>query len=228
MPQNENNLTYVELATKIPPKRSVIWLHGLGADGHDFVPIVQELHLDENLGIRFIFPHAPIMPVAINNNYEMRAWFNLYSLSFESQVDQAGIMKSVEGLKELIQQEQNRGIASENILLAGFSQGAVIALTTGITFPEPLAGIIALSTYLPFAQEVIVNNTANQQIPIFMAHGTEDPLLPYELGEMSYEVLKQAGFPITWHSYPMPHSVCPEEIKDLRNWLIKLFKQEHA
>lgn len=216
----EENFDCVIIEPPLAAKRSVIWLHGLGADGNDFVPIVPELHLPSSLSVRFIFPHAPIMPVTLNNGYEMRSWFDIYSLSRESEVDMQGITASIGTVNQLIAAEVARGIPTQNIVLAGFSQGGVIALLAGLSYPKQLGGILALSTYLPISPVILQNaNAANRQIPIFIAHGTQDPVLPYALGEGTAAFLRQAHYPISWHSYPMPHSVCPDEIKDISDWL---------
>lgn len=211
---------YIELSPDTTPKATVIWLHGLGADGADFVPIVPELHLPSSLAIRFIFPHAPIMPVTINGGYEMRAWFDIYGAKIDSKIDEAGMAGSVAIVQQLIAQEVEKGIATENIILAGFSQGAVIALQTGLCYPKPLAGILALSGYLPNAASVLQGaSEANRSIPIFIAHGTEDTIVPHALGQATRMGLEQAGYAVSWHSYPMAHSVCGEEIGDISAWL---------
>jgi phospholipase/carboxylesterase len=216
-------LPSIELELSSPIKKSIIWLHGLGADGSDFVPVAYELNLP--IGVRFIFPHAPIMPVTINNDHKMRAWYDIYSLSSHSKTDVQGIQKSVAEVKKLIEREVERGMETTDILLAGFSQGAAIALSCGITYNNSLGGIIALSGYLPLANEVLKNNKFNTHIPIFLAHGTEDPIVPYALGKATYLALKEAGLEIDWHSYAMGHSVCGEEINDISQWL-KLSKHK--
>lgn len=213
-------LSSIEIETGTPAKKSVIWLHGLGADGSDFVPIVPELHLPKDLNVRFIFPHAPIMPITINNGYEMRAWYDILSLSINTHVDITGITKSMSLVEQLINKEVERGIATSDIILAGFSQGAAIALTTGLCYSKPLAGILALSGYLPLPNETLEKaNGVNRQTPLFIAHGTEDPIVPYALGKATYVALQQAGYKASWHSYQMPHSVCAAEIQDMSQWL---------
>lgn len=198
----------------------VIWLHGLGADGHDFVPIVPELQLPPSLPVRFIFPHAPIMPVTVNGGYAMRAWYDIYGVSIDTKIDAAGITNSVRQLEQYIAHEIEQGIPTANIVLAGFSQGAVIALTTGLGYTQTLGGIIALSGYLPLADHVLQHaNPANMSTPIFLAHGTQDTIVPFKLGEMTREHLEKAGYKVSWHDYPMPHSVCNEEIRDISQWL---------
>jgi phospholipase/carboxylesterase len=210
-----------------PPGRAathtIIWLHGLGADGNDFAGIAHKLHFPNTMGMRYILPHAPIMPITINNGYQMRAWFDIVDLSRLAKFDEAGIERSVKAIESLIAKEEARGIPSNHIFLAGFSQGAVIALTTGITYKKPLAGIIALSGYLPNAAHVIEQaSLTNKTIPIFLAHGTQDGIVPFMLGEETHQVLEQANFPVSWHRYAMEHSVCVEEIRDINGWLVQL------
>lgn len=221
MTMNEEKLlTYKEIAVGNPVTKSVIWLHGLGADSSDFVPIVPELHLPAHTGVRFIFPDAPIMPVSINNGYQMPAWFDIYGIDLAGKFDVRGMEKSVQQINQLIAHEISRGVPSKNIVLAGFSQGAVIAMMTGITYEAPLAGIIALSGYLPLADQLFKRaSVANKAIPIFLAHGTEDPIVPYALGKSTYAALTSANFPVTWRSYPIPHSVSAQEIQDISTWL---------
>lgn len=218
-------LTYIEIEPPVSAKHSVIVLHGLGADGSDFVPIIPELRLPENLGIRFVFPSAPVMPVSINNGYRMRAWYDITPATFIGQHDEAGINKSMDEVDKLIANEVARGIPSKNIVLAGFSQGAVIALTTGLRSKLPLGGIIALSGYLPLGT-INPQKTcaANQQIPIFIAHGTDDSMVPYALGKAAYTSLQSAHYPVTWHSYPVAHTVCAEEVNDISQWLQRLWR----
>lgn len=210
-------LSSIEVETSPDVKASVIWLHGLGADGNDFVPLVPELHIPASLGIRFIFPHAPVMPVTINNGYEMRAWYDILSLSTEAPPDHSGIAKSNLAVRRLIEKEITRGIPAHRIILAGFSQGAVIALNTALTYPSPLAGILALSGYL--IQEGL---DRTPKIPIFLAHGSADKIVPFILGEMACQSLLKAGFPVTWKSYAMEHQVCTKEINDIREWLLNV------
>lgn len=213
-------LSCIEINPDTTAKHSIIWLHGLGADGNDFVSIVPELRLPNELAVRFIFPHAPIIPVTINNGYEMRAWFDIIALSREAAIDKTGIMASIQQIENLIEREISRGIAANNIILAGFSQGAVIALTLGLRRTTPLAGLIALSGYLPLADETMqLANAAAKQMPIFLAHGTEDAVVPFPLGKMTYATLKEAHCNISWHAYPMGHSVCIEEIRELGEWV---------
>ena len=168
-----------------------------------------------------MFPDAPVMPITINSGYEMRAWYDIVAPDLHGNVDHSGIQQSVRDVHQLIQNEVDRGIAPANIILAGFSQGAVMALTTGLCYPQRLGGLIALSGYLPLMDDVFEQATpANNQTPIFIAHGTEDALVPYVLGKAVYVALEQAGYPVTWHSYPMQHTVCLEEVKDMSVWLL--------
>jgi len=218
----------VEVASGASPEGSVIWLHGLGADGHDFEPIVPQLGLAGQLGLRFVFPHAPMRPVTINGGMTMRAWYDIITLDRGGAQDEIGIRESGEQLKMLVERERERGMPYEKIVLAGFSQGGAIALHTALRFPQRLAGLMALSTYLPlpgsFDEEVAGNSEAqSNELPVFMAHGSFDPMLPMALGQQSHEVLEKAGYEVEWHEYPMAHAVCPEEIGDIRNWLLSVF-----
>src|SRR3990167_2308807 len=207
-------LSSIEINPSTLANSSVIWLHGLGADGNDFVPIIPELGLPADLPVRFIFPNAPKKPVTINNGYVMPAWYDIVSLNIDQRADQVGLTNSVKLIEQFIDNEIKLGISSEKIILAGFSQGAVIALTTGLCCQKKLGGVIALSGYLPFAQELSKKRSSiNQDMPIFVAHGTEDSVVPYALGENTCDFLKTHHYPVSWHSYSMPHSVCIEEIK---------------
>lgn len=197
----------------------IIWLHGLGADGSDFVPIVQQLPLPETLGVKFIFPHAPIRPVAINNNFAMRAWFDIYSLNRLERHDHAGTEASEAGIRRLIE-KQLEHFPSEKIMLAGFSQGGAMALFAGLRFPQKLGGIIALSTYLPYTDLNVLNASAiNKDIPIFLAHGTHDSVLTIGMGYETEKRLKQWGYPVAWHEYDMAHEVCSKEIKAVAEFI---------
>ena len=207
-----------------PAVGSVIWLHGLGADGNDFLSIAPELHLPDSLPLRFIFPHAPMQPVTINNGYVMRAWFDIYSPQLDQRIDEKGIQASIKRLEQYIEQEEQAGIPSDKIILAGFSQGSVIALCTGLCFPKKLAGVIALSGLLPHPERVIsVASPTNQTLPLFIGHGTMDTIVPFAFGEAMQTALKQHGYPVTWHHYPMPHSVCTDEINDIATWIKNIF-----
>jgi len=214
-------LPAIELATGATPEYAVIWLHGLGADGSDFVPVVSELGLDEAAPIRFVFPHAPAIPVTCNGGYVMPAWYDIISLEPHSrQVDEAGILRSRDALRALIARENQRGIPCSRIFLAGFSQGGAVAYTTALTHPERLAGLIALSTYLPTPQRVADEaSDANRDLPIFVAHGSEDDIVSPTLGRQARDFLIERGYHPAWHEYPMPHSVCIEEVLAIGNWL---------
>lgn len=202
---------------------SVIWLHGLGADGHDFAPIVAELQLPASLAVRFVLPHAPQRPVTINDGQIMPAWYDIRGMDFTATEDAEGIEHSRGQIEVLIVRERQRGVLPERIVLAGFSQGGAVALHTGLRHPERLAGILALSTYLPLADRLPTEaHPANTDTPIFMAHGLHDPIVPLPLAEASRRYLESLGYHIDWHTYPMEHSVCPEEIADIRAWLLRV------
>jgi len=208
----------IEIETGSSPSASVIWLHGLGADGNDFVPIASELPLPKTLDIRFIFPHAPVRPVTCNGGYEMRAWYDIYSLEKFDHEDEQGLLASQQIVNALIEKEIQRGIPVERIVLMGFSQGGAVALFTGLRHTHALAGIGALSTYLPL-HKTPVEQYSDQRPPIFMAHGQHDPVVKYEYGQASRDLLKEMGFEIQWKSYSMEHAVCGEEINDIAAWL---------
>ena len=213
-------LETVTVETGPTPRFTIIWMHGLGADGHDFEPLVPELLDDGMPALRFVFPHAPVRPVTINNGYQMRAWYDIIGIDRRSAEDFKGIGESADSIGGLIHREHARGIDSDHILLAGFSQGGAMALHLATRHPDKFAGVIALSCYLPLAGELAQSgSTANQPTPIFMAHGTQDPVVPYMLGDESRRLLESAGFSIEWHAYPMAHSLCAEEVSDLRSWL---------
>jgi phospholipase/carboxylesterase len=212
-------LETVERETGPGPAASVIWLHGLGADGHDFEPIVPALRLPGGPEVRYVFPHAPIRPITINGGMKMRAWYDIVALQRGAHEDEAGIRASGEAAAALIQREAERGVPPERVVLAGFSQGGAIALHAGLRHPHRLAGIIALSTYLPRRHAAAEFDAANRQTPIFMAHGTLDPMIPASLGEESADFLVAEGYDVSFHRYVMPHSVCPQEVEDIRRWL---------
>lgn len=203
-----------------PADGAVIWLHGLGADGHDFEPVVPELGLPPTLRLRFVFPHAPVQPVTINGGFAMRAWYDIYN---DGRQDAAGIRASQTRVEALVEREKGRSVATVRIVLAGFSQGGAIALHTGLRYPERLSGILALSTYLPLADTLAAEaHPANREVPIFMAHGTQDPLIPLARARASRDALQTLGYQVEWHEYAMPHSVCPEEIAHIGAWLIRV------
>jgi len=215
-------LASIELETAPNPTASVIWLHGLGADGNDFVPIVPELKLPATLALRFLFPHAPVRKVTINNGFAMRAWYDIAAADLNSRADMAGVRESQAQLEALIAREKTRGIAASRIVLAGFSQGGAIALYTAIRHQERLAGVVALSTYLVNVDRLAEEATAvNRDLPIFMAHGTADPVVRFEWGDASRLALVAAGYHVNWHTYRMEHSVCMEEIEAIGIWLAK-------
>jgi len=218
-------LPTVEIETGAHPACAVIWLHGLGADGHDFEPIVDELDLDALPAIRFVFPHAPTRPVTINGGYVMRAWYDIVSPDFsQRREDASGVRESARQIEALIARENARGIPDERIVLAGFSQGGAIALHTGLRHTRRLAGILALSTYVPLADTLAAEaQAANRDVPIFMAHGHGDTVIPYEFGQRSGELLQTLGYPIKWHPYFAEHTVCMEELRDIEVWLHEVF-----
>lgn len=202
------------------PVAAVIWLHGLGADGFDFVPIVDELRLPATLPVRFVFPHAAPRPVTINNGYVMRAWYDIKGFGPERAEDDAGIRESEVVVKRYIEQQIAQGIPAGKIVIAGFSQGGAIALQTGLRYQQRLAGVMALSTYLPLGASLATEaSAANRDVPILMCHGVHDPIVPAQMGEASRDVLKGLGYRIEWHSYPMEHSVCMEEVVEISKWL---------
>lgn len=212
-------LETVERETAPEPAASVVWLHGLGADGYDFDPIVPALRLPGGPEVRYVFPHAPVRPVTINGGAEMRAWYDIVTLQRGAHEDEAGIRESAAGVAALIRREAERGIPAHRVVLAGFSQGGAVALHAGLRYPEKLAGIIGLSTYLPLRAAASEFHAANRETPIFMAHGTLDPVVPAVLGEESARLLAESGYEVEFKSYTMPHSVCPEEVEDIRRWM---------
>jgi phospholipase/carboxylesterase len=209
----------IEIESGPNPQASVIWLHGLGADGHDFEPIVPELRLSK--AVRFVFPHAPVRPVTINNGMRMRAWYDIFQFGGGPE-DEKGVRESEGLLGKLIQAEKTKGIQPAKIVLAGFSQGGAIVLQTGLRYPERLAGIMALSTYLPLHEKISEASQANRDVPIFMAHGAHDDIIPLRRAEQSKDLLVKSGYPVEWKTYPMPHSVCGEEVRDIAAWLSRL------
>ena len=213
-------LETVEHETGPSPTWTVLWLHGLGADGNDFVPLVPELLRRDWPAIRFVFPHAPVRAVTINNGVRMRAWYDIRDFDFASRADEAGVRESIVQVEALIAREGARGVPASRVLLAGFSQGGAIALAVGLGRESPLAGLIALSSYLPMADELARGMPAAAATqPLFMAHGQFDPVVPYTAGEMSAARLRVLGFQVDWHAYPMAHQVCAEQIRDLGDWM---------
>ncbi len=217
-------LEYVEVSTADEPKYSVIWMHGLGADGHDFEPIVPHLELPPGLPLRFIFPHALMRPITINGGAVMRAWYDIIEISTSRGQDEAGIRHSAEKIRELIDQEIERGVPASRIVLAGFSQGGALALHVGLRYPQKLAGIMVLSAYLLFPDRLQDElSQANSATPVFIGHGTQDPMVPFALGETVRTTLQNGQWPVEWHQYPIPHSVSQPEIVDIGRWLHSRF-----
>lgn len=217
---SDQRLDTIEVETGSAPHAAVIWMHGLGADGHDFEPVVPELDLPSSPAVRFVFPHAPRQPVTINGGYVMRAWYDVFDDRGVRREDEAGVRASQGRIEVLIARERERGILASRIVLAGFSQGGAMALHTGVRHREQLGGIIALSCFLPLAATVAAEaSPLNRAVPIFMAHGTHDPLIPVARGQEACSLLRTTGYRVAWHEYPMPHSVCAEEIGDIAAWL---------
>ena len=216
-------LETVEVEPKVRAEASVVWLHGLGADGHDFESLVPELRLPPRPAIRFVFPHAPVRPVTINAGWRMRAWYDIAGLDRNAPQDAEGIRASAAEVRALLARERERGVAAERTVLAGFSQGGAIALFEGLRQPERLGGILALSSYLPLADTLAAEaHPANAAVAILMAHGTSDPTVPLALGESSRADLEARGYTVEWHTYPMGHAVCAEEITDVRRFLLRV------
>lgn len=218
-----NLLPCVEIEPAAPATAAVIWLHGLGADGHDFEPIVPELRLPAELPVRFVFPHAPSIPITINGGMVMPAWFDIRGMDLDNAVDESQLSKSVAATKALIEREQARGIASDRIVLAGFSQGGSVALHTALSYPEKLAGLLAMSTFFA-AHGRVEPHPANSDIPIHVFHGTRDPMAPEALGQQTVSLLQELGYQPEYKTYPMAHAVCPEEIADISSWLQRELK----
>ena len=219
-------LEAIEIETAASPTCSIIWMHGLGADGHDFVDIVPELGLPARPGIRFVFPHAPMRPVTINAGYVMRAWYDIREDGGTRREDPAGVRASQKSIEALLEREKARGVPARSIVLAGFSQGGAMALHTALRYGERLAGIMALSCSLPLADTLGAEaSPANRDVPIFMAHGTHDPMIPMARAMRAREVLSGLGYRLEWHEYAMPHSVCLEEVRDISAWLGSVLPQ---
>jgi phospholipase/carboxylesterase len=215
-------LPHVELTTGENPAGTVIWMHGLGADGWDFVPIVRELPLPEDLVLRFVFPHAPMRPVTINNGMRMPAWYDIAMSDVARVPDERGIRESQRQVEDFIAREKARGVDSSRIVVAGFSQGGAIALQTALRHAEKLAGVVALSTYLTLEDSLEAEASgANKSTPILMAHGTQDEMIPVRLAEASRDKLKARGYDVEWHAWPMPHSVCAEEVQEIADFLAR-------
>jgi phospholipase/carboxylesterase len=218
-------LETIESETGPNPVATIIVLHGLGADGNDFVPISQELDLSELGNVRFVFPHAPVIPVTINNGYRMRAWYDILGMDLVKREDEEGLRRSLGEIEELLDLEEKRGTPANRIVLAGFSQGCAMALMTGLRHKQRLAGIVGMSGYLPLAQSTgSERSDANALTPIFMAHGQHDNVVAVQRGQASRDALQAMGYQVEWHEYPMAHSVCMEEIADLNAWLLKTLR----
>ena len=217
------SLPPIEIETGPNPTASVVLMHGLGADGNDFVPIAQELDLSSVGPVRFVFPNAPVMAVTVNGGYQMPAWYDIYGPNLVQREDEAGLRRSQASIELLIDKEKSRGIAANRIVVAGFSQGCAMALMTALRHKEKLAGVIGLSGYLPLAATVAAErHAANHDTPIFLAHGSADPVVPLARAVASRDALKALGYSVDWHEYPMAHSVCMEEIADINAWLLKV------
>ena len=216
-------LETIDIETGDAPRASIIVLHGLGADGNDFVPFAQELRLASVGPVRFVFPHAPTRPVTLNGGYVMRAWYDILGTDLVRREDEAGLRESQTAIEALIAREVERGIPASKIVLAGFSQGCAMTLMTGLRHPEPLAGLAGLSGYLPLAATTAQERSAaSQQVPIFLAHGRSDPMIALARATASRDTLLALGHSVEWHEYPMPHSVCAEEVADLNRWLLQV------
>lgn len=216
-------LPCVEINPPEPANASVIWLHGLGADGHDFAPIVPALKLPDNLPVRFLFPHAPAIPVTINGGVTMPAWFDILEVNIKRRIDEAGLLASADAITALIERERERGVAAERIVIAGFSQGGAVAFEAALRYPHPLAGLLAMSTY--FATEHSVQrHPANASLPVEVHHGTRDHVVPESLGLHAAEVLGKLDYPVTLRRYAMEHEVCAEQVADISRWLSRILR----
>lgn len=208
---------------QLPVTASVIWLHGLGADGNDFVPLVPELRLPKDLSVRFVFPHAPHIPVTINNGYVMPAWYDILEMNLERKVDEAQLVASADAVQRLVEREIARGVPSEKILLVGFSQGGAVAYQAGLISEKPLAGLLILSSY--FATHATASlHPANQKVPILIQHGTRDPIVNEVLGQRAYRFLQDHGYNVNYESYPMEHTVCMEQVESMSRWIQAVLK----
>ncbi len=218
-------LPAVEIETAANPDISVIWLHGLGADGNDFAPIIPDLKIPAALPIRFIFPHAPAIPVTVNGGFVMPAWYDILEMEIDRKIDSAGLLESADEINKLIDREYERGIKSNRIIIAGFSQGGAVAYQVALTHPKPLAGLLTMSSYFATA-ETIIYNSANKDIPIEIHHGQFDPVVPEALGQKASLQLSEKGYKVGYTVYPMEHAVCLEQINDISNWLQTVLKQD--
>lgn len=216
-------LPAIEMETRPQPDSAVIWLHGLGADGNDFAPIVEQLRLPASAAIRFIFPHAPTMPVTVNGGFVMPAWYDILEMQIDRKVDQPGLLASVKAIGGFIDRELARGIAGKRLVIAGFSQGGAVAYHLALSHATPLGGLLAMSTYLATA-DILSYSPANKEIPIKIQHGTHDPIVPEALGRQAAARLTREGYQVSYQSYPMEHSVCPAQINDISQWLQTVLK----
>lgn len=220
---DQPTLDLLEGATGPDPRATLIVLHGLGADGNDFVPIAQQLDLAAVGAVRFVFPHAPVRPVTINGGQAMRAWYDILGFETSRREDEAGLHDSMAAIAGLLDREVARGVPASRIVLMGFSQGCAMALLTGLRYPQRLAGLIGLSGYLPLAARTAAERSpANADVPLFLAHGSQDPVVAIDRGEATRDALLALGYPVEWHAYPMPHSVCDAEIVDINRWLLRV------
>ena len=216
-------LPALEKETRANPDSAVIWLHGLGADGHDFAPIVEQLRLPAQAAIRFIFPHAPSLPVTVNGGFIMPAWYDVYDMQIERRVDRQGILRSAEAVARFVEREREAGIEPQRIVIAGFSQGGAVAYQLALSHPSPLGGLLAMSTYLATADSLAYSQ-ANASLPIAIQHGTHDPIVPVALGRQASETLRARGYEVEYTSYPMEHAVCPQQIADIAQWLRRVLQ----
>lgn len=211
-------LPCIDIEPDSPASATVILLHGLGADGNDFVPMVRELQLPAEMAVRFIFPNAPAIPVTINSGYVMPAWYDITEISIDRKIDAAQLIASAESIRLLVDRETDRGIPSQRIVLAGFSQGGAVAYQTALTYMQPLAGLLCMSSYFA-TRQTITPNSANRNLPIFICHGTRDPMVPERMGQQAREDLTARGYQVEYSSYPMEHAVCADEVADISRWL---------
>ena len=225
----KSNSDPIEKEINGEPEWTVIWLHGLGADGNDFLPIISELNLNDDVGVRFIFPHAPYRPITVNGGMTMRGWYDITSLDRNGNQDEDGILQSVGDLRKLIDRELDRGIPQNKIIIAGFSQGGAIAIYTALTLASELGGLIALSTYMPLEKKFTdlaknSNKLQSSKLPIFFAHGSYDPVIPLSYGEKTKSFIEQFGYTVDWNEYPIEHSVSQREIKDIGQWISRVLE----
>jgi phospholipase/carboxylesterase len=218
-------LPCIDIEPKTPATATVILLHGLGADGNDFVPIASEMRLPASMAVRFIFPSAPSIPVTINGGAVMPAWYDITELAIDRKIDSTQLIDSAEQIRRLVDREIDRGIPSNRIVLAGFSQGGAVSYQTALTYMQPLAGLLCMSTYFA-TKDTITPNSANKSLPIFICHGSRDPMVPEHMGHQARERLISMGYPVEYKSYPVEHSVCPEEIADISQWLQRVLADQ--